>query len=396
MSKSMPRIYFTSSTCIDEGSGAAVHTRGICFGLAKLTEVVPLVAYCKDNTLSKVSQAGMSTRYLVRTKTSPDGSVSPWRRLKYTFKFFVHIAGILLTRRGSNNVFYIRWTYFSFPLIALIIILRAKYFLEENTKDGPEQLSMGRIFRARICGFLENIAIRYAKGVFCVTDEISRYICERYSYPAYKTRIVPNGVEPGITASNSPDDDLRAKLGLKASSDFLIGFMGKAGYPWHGIEEMCQLVRNLDDDAVHLVIFGLNATERNIPRVHFVGYIDEARLYPWLRSLNMAFGTMNLQIKGLTQACPIKLGIYLDAGLPVVINYDDVRFTREEPFVLNLSKLDRTQWSARLENFIKRVRMDSKRLRQSAQEFAHSRLSWNVMAEHTLDFIVSSMNAKNL
>ena len=223
----MPRIYFTSSACLDEGSGAALHTRGICFGLAKLTEVIPLLAYSKDSTLNKIVESGISPQYLVRTKASANGSVHPLNRLMYTFTFFVYLMIILISHRQPSSLFYIRWTYFSFPLIALMILFRQPYFLEVNSKDGPEQVSMGRRFRAKLSCFLENIAVHYSKGIFCISDEISQYICERYGYPRYKTRVIPNGVEPGITSCNSSCEDLRDKLGLKQSSDFLIGFMGK-------------------------------------------------------------------------------------------------------------------------------------------------------------------------
>lgn len=322
----MPRIYFTSSACLDEGSGAALHTRGILFGLAKLTEVIPLLAYSKDSTLNKIVESGISPRYLVRTRASANGSVHPLNRLMYTFTFFVYLMIILISHRQASSLFYVRWTYFSFPLIALMAVFRVTYFLEENGKDGPEQLSMGRKFRAYLSTFFEKRAVHYSKGIICVSDEISRYICEKYDYPSYRTTVIPNGVEPGITTKESPHGDLRTILGLKKHSDFIIGFMGKGGYSWHGIEEICNLFDSLEDDTIHLIIFGSHATEQNTPRVHFLGHLDEVKLFPWLHSLDMAFGTMNLQVKGLVQACPIKVGYYLDAGVPVVINYEDIRF----------------------------------------------------------------------
>jgi len=394
MSAYKPRIYYNSSACIDEGSGAAAHSRGICCGLAKLTEVIPILAYSKLNTLNRIIRAGMPIKYLFRTKLSQDGSVNPWRRLIYTIKFFINIAAILLTYPRSDRLFYVRWTYFSFPLIALMVIFREKYFLEENAKDEAEQLSMGRKFRPKITSFLESIAISHAEGVFCVTDEISRYICKRYNYPSQKTKVVPNGVELGNSYSDVPCDNLRSILKVRKSSDFLIGFVGSGNYNWHGIKEITQLVNGLKDHKIHLVIFGQKPEGQCIPRTHFMGYIDEVQLFPWLQDLDLAFASMNSQVKGITQACPIKVGLYLKSGLPVIINYDDVRFKGDEHFVLNLSKVDRTQWLYNLKKFIEYIRKNRERIRQSAQQFAYRQLSWDKMAKYTYDFIISTERKK--
>lgn len=173
------------------------------------------------------------------------------------------------------------------------------------------RLTMGRLLNA-------------AAGLVFVTRELSEMdVYSRFRKPY---RVIGNGI--CLREFEPVPPVLQGEVHLV--------FIGHNGIPWHGVDKIMYLARACPDWRFDIV--GTEALDdaRELPNVHFHGFLDRGRYVRLLERAECAIGTLALHRAGINEASPLKTREYLAYGIPVVTGYLDTDFPEETEFMLRL------------------------------------------------------------
>jgi glycosyltransferase involved in cell wall biosynthesis len=163
------------------------------------------------------------------------------------------------------------------------------------------------------------------KFVFVSTELSQTKRFKKYLHPGNFT-VISNG----IALERITILDFSAK-----ANEFELIFLGQDGQPWHGIEQIIELARDLPEFKFHIV--GVSRPVNvELQNLLFYGHLTEVEYLPIARKCCVAIGTLNLKAKKMKEGSSLKLREYLALGLPVVIRYSDSDFMELRDFILQI------------------------------------------------------------
>lgn len=203
-------------------------------------------------------------------------------------------------------------------------IARVPTIVVEETSDPGDRSWRGHL--------LARAAIGLADHAVAVSPAVGRYLSNGLRVPAKKLSVIPNGVPRPALITSEEKADLRAHLGVSAST-IIIGSAGRMIDDTHKrFRDLIDAVALLDDENVHLLLAGDGperseleeyARQRN-DRVRFVGFqMDLGRYYSImdifaLASEREAFGLVNAE--AMRSSLPVvatRVG-----GIPDVVRHE--------------------------------------------------------------------------
>ncbi|MEM3658339.1 MAG: glycosyltransferase family 4 protein [Candidatus Hadarchaeum sp.] len=205
--------------------------------------------------------------------------------------------------------------------------------VEVNTKERDEARLHLSYLKYRYHVATVDRFFKKAAGIVCVTFELAEML-QQFKIPI---TVISNGIKLSEYKVLPPP----------STSDITAVFIGhawekskygerRASYKYHGLDKVIQLSGILKN--WQFVIIGFSASELPTipPNVRFFGYLQRAEYEPILGNADVGIGSLSLYLKGMNEACPIKVREYLAFGLPVIAGYRDTDFLEGAPFLLQL------------------------------------------------------------
>jgi hypothetical protein len=173
--------------------------------------------------------------------------------------------------------------------------------------------------------FLDTFYLRKVHGFIFLSEELSASPRFRRHTSSAIWTVISNGIK----LSN------HRVLTTNYSGNQSLFFIGQNGQAWHGMDQIYQLAMVMPDFDFHVVGIekSVNFSARNI---YFYGEMDSEGYLPVAEKCVAGLGTLNLQIKRMTEASPLKTRLYLALGLPVISRYLDTDFPIGAPFILTI------------------------------------------------------------
>ena len=224
-------------------------------------------------------------------------------------------------RRSAPDLVYLRYDLFVPPPWGLARTAAAVVEVNSNWRAELAARSRPAALYERL---QEPPLLRRAAGAVCVSGELARTVARRA--PRLAVEVVANGIDLRALPPRpaEPHDGIRAV------------FVGDDVY-WQGLDKVSLLAEALPE--WHFDLIGVAPSAQTPRNVTCHGFLTRERYDPILARADLALGTLALHRKQMAEASPLKVGLYLAYGLPVVIAYDDT----------NLAGLD-AWWLLRLPN----------------------------------------------
>lgn len=192
---------------------------------------------------------------------------------------------------------------------------------------------------------------RCGAGVF-ITEELSEQ-------PEYRT------LPFRVTLGNGTE--LSHPVSAPANRVPVIGLSVGSASAWHGVDRFERLAAVLPD-----VRFRLLHPERvSMPapdhgRLEVIRVRSRSHFRSELAQLDAAMGSLAMERAGLTEAAPLKVRDYVDAGIPTVLPYVDTNLDGcSDPMLLRLSR-NSSGWATALMSWLSDV--SGQRLRESTRQ----------------------------
>lgn len=240
-----------------------------------------------DSPLAKIKSKGLSV-YLRKIFT-----VNQVIKALKDFKPDVVYAREVLWYPGLNRIIK------NFPVIWEANTLLLK---EVSLVSHPLVKKANRIFIPKL--------YKNLKGVVAVTHEIGD-LFKPYNIPV---EVVANGID----FSKFPDPSRAADDVEKIN----VLFVGSPGMEWHGTEHFCEMASLTPFADFHLV-GPVHKNEQMISNLHQYGYMQTGELQQLYKKMDIAVGSLGLYLKGMHEACPLKVREYCAMGLPTIMGYKD-------------------------------------------------------------------------
>lgn len=212
----------------------------------------------------------------------------------------------------NPDIVYFRYDFWNATVNALG--KKFKLIIESNTASKREALlqiktqrNLKALLRYTSIFIFDDILTKKIKGVVSVTDEI--YQLE------YQNSDIPH-----TTITNSVSLENYSVLKQQKDDDIHLCFLGSPNQPWQGEDIIEELALKMPEYTFHII----GSDGINKQNVFFHGYLQKSNYQEILKKCSIAIGTMALERKGISQACPLKVREYLLGGFPIIIGYDDV------------------------------------------------------------------------
>lgn len=219
-------------------------------------------------------------------------------------------------------------TFFLFNILLFLIHRYIKLYVEINSKIRDE-LKLTHYIFLLFNNMGEKLIYNSADLVLAITPEIAHYV--KNIDPNCKVKVIYNGYDPPDDINN--DVHLK-KVGLQeilrkceAKKKFI--WVGTPA-PWHGLEKILQIIHQIDNACLFLVGDIIKIKQLNIPselinseKIYLLGKKSPHEIRILYSYCDFAFGAFGLEIKNMTEACPLKVREYLYYGLPVIIGSKD-------------------------------------------------------------------------
>jgi hypothetical protein len=154
---------------------------------------------------------------------------------------------------------------------------------------------------------------------------------------------------PRVTVGNGIDLSRIERLPPPNQLKPALFFVGTPNQPWHGIEQLIEFGISNPDIDIHIVG---ELTETSQPNLFFYGNLQRESYKTIASKCIAGVGTLNLALKNMEEASPLKVREYLALGLPVISRYKDTDLDASEDFILELPSNSRP-----LTGFSKEIRV---------------------------------------
>ncbi len=145
---------------------------------------------------------------------------------------------------------------------------------------------------------------------------------------------------PSVVIGNGIDLDDVAVLEAAPGPRPRLVFIGSAGCPWHGLDQITALALLRTDWDFDVI--GIDAADAPLPapNVTYHGALRPAAYRPLLERADVGLGSLAMWRSGLSEASPLKVREYLACGLPTVIGYADTDFLDGAEFIYRVDNAD--------------------------------------------------------
>ncbi|MBP7565630.1 MAG: hypothetical protein KA795_06455 [Burkholderiaceae bacterium] len=233
-----------------------------------------------------------------------------------------HARGeVVVLRHSVGDVFVFFFSYFWGP-----------YLTVHHTLEEPE-LEQHRGWSMAILRRLERTVgrsvVRRSMAIIGVTQEIIDHQRLRIGMAEKPAFVYPNGIlypadGPGLL-QDERSEDVPELL-------FVAGYF----YDWHGLDRLLDRLPDADCQFVlHLVgqlPEALARRAREDRRIRLHGMLDAEAMQPLVRRSWIGLSSFALDVKGMTQACTLKVRDYLRDGLPVYAGHLDSGLGADFPY----------------------------------------------------------------
>lgn len=124
------------------------------------------------------------------------------------------------------------------------------------------------------------------------------------------------------------------------SSRVSLVFIISPGLPWHGLDHLVELAKNLPEYDFHVV----GESGHNTENVFYHGYKTGVELEEILSKSHIGVASLALERAGISEACPLKSREYFNYGLPCFGNYVDTDFigvvSHHNPIYQQIANID--------------------------------------------------------
>ncbi|WP_165840044.1 glycosyltransferase family protein [Motiliproteus coralliicola] len=228
-------------------------------------------------------------------------------------RFFIRRDIVKDLSSFGPDIVYFRYSAFGFTLLK--ILSQYKCIGEANTFEVEEFWGLFKKYK-RIKFFLLWLANKYlrpiiilkSKGLVTVTHQMA--IAD--SNKLYNKHVIgiPNGINTTkYKTLKRPSTDSSTQL----------FFMGSPNQPWHGVDLIEALAKELPHIEFHIV--GLEGEGLN--NVHYHGYLKSDKYMKLLENCHICIGSLALFRNGMDEGSPLKVREYIALGFPVVVGYED-------------------------------------------------------------------------
>lgn len=251
-------------------------------------------------------------------------------------------------------------------LLSVLSWFGKRIYIEHNTLLHEELSFLGR----KSENFLHHtlmVFLRFSNVThICVNDELRLHLLRDFKMSPKRTRYIQNGFSmPKINPDTIDLSVVKYVTALKQSGKKLAIFTGN-GYPWHGLNEIVDILRNRTD--IELIVAGPYTSDNMPEHIHLMGKMNISTLYTLYDLCDFAISTFRWDMLHITQGSPLKTREYLCMGLPILVHYYDcaMDFDTLKPYIFNY------QESPSALDDILNLTVDKKAL---AKEASHT-LSW--------------------
>lgn len=279
--------------------------------------------------------------------------ISAWRRMGCTVKLFVYTAsrdnwkekldedweiiarGRLLQRlsrvsllcrkiiQWGPDIVYMRFEFFYPPIGSLM--KKIPTVLEVNSDDLAEYRAVLPLAKWLYHRATRGRTLAHAAGIVSVTEEIR----ERLALGNAAVAVISNGIDlskyPVLPVASGPPR--LVFIGWEWTDRAF-------AYQYHGIEKVLRLAKLCPDWGFDIV--GYHSPGNEPGNVVFHGPLERRAYEAIFERAQVAIGPLALHVKGMNEACPLKVREYLAYGIPTIIGYRDTDFPKRAAFLLQL------------------------------------------------------------
>lgn len=227
--------------------------------------------------------------------------------------------GIREIREFQPEVVYNR--YFILPPWHLRLAHEFNLVFEVNSEESEFALYHSRLKRLLHSTWRSRF-LRAAAGAVFISKELSL----KQEYRLFQKRVV---IANGVASPNAGVEHHGRSAG---PTRFF--FMGNGEFPWHGVDKICELARQLPEARFDIV--GDPTVDDCPENVFLHGTKSQNDYVDLLQAADVAIGPLSLHTKSLTEASPLKVREYLAHGIPTIIAYRDTDIPKSTPLTLHI------------------------------------------------------------
>lgn len=197
----------------------------------------------------------------------------------------------------------------------------------------------------RLAGILEIltglVAVRCARGVLGVTNEIARFQANSRS-PGKSAGLYANGIDL---------DEVEEVSDLRDASSVKIVFLSNTFSEWHGLDRLVDAVRDAPAIPIPLTIDLIGNLSDSLKkqvmqlgpraslfRIH--GFLETDAYQKLLAEADVGLGSLAMDRQNLNEGSTLKVREMLGMGLPVYSGHADTALSPEFPFYYNPGVVD--------------------------------------------------------
>lgn len=213
-------------------------------------------------------------------------------------------------KKLSIDIIYSRLVTYT-PILE-VIFRRIPAVLEINSNDKAEYSGTAyskytRLYTSLLGRRLKDVASAF---VFVTHELAGLYQRDLTRMPKYS--VIANGYDFGRVPN----------LIESPSSRVSLVFIISPGLPWHGLDHLIELAKNLPEYDFHVV----GETGNDTTNMFYHGYKTGRDLDNILLRSHIGIASLALERAGLSEACPLKSREYFNYGLPCFGSYVDTDF----------------------------------------------------------------------
>jgi glycosyltransferase involved in cell wall biosynthesis len=162
--------------------------------------------------------------------------------------------------------------------------------------------------------------LQHHKGVVVVTHELLKFYQNKANLHDLhvKAVVIPNSINTSSEAERKRISD---------GEYIQLVFLGSPNMKWHGIDLIIEMAKQTQHVFRFHLIGEQFSNDRTLPpNVQVHGYLSKEEYRKILIQSHIGIGTLSLDEAGIKEASPLKIREYADAGLPVIIGYQDTAF----------------------------------------------------------------------
>jgi glycosyltransferase involved in cell wall biosynthesis len=226
----------------------------------------------------------------------------------------------MLEQQEPFDMIYERYSLWSFAAMEFGRERNIPTVLEVNSPLIEEQAEHRALANRRGAERVAERVFGAAGSIVAVSNEVAKYVMEKYPRTVGRVHVVPNGVNP----HRFTRDVASAR---STHEPFTIGFVGTLK-PWHGLSVLVDAfeIVHRSDNNMRLLIVGdgperdamvAELSERGLlSATHFTGAVAPEEIPPLLASMSVAIAPY--QNLSHFYFSPLKVYEYMAAGVPVV------------------------------------------------------------------------------